>query len=118
MSCDAPSRLERRALLAPIARESRLPSLCTSGDYFDHARAVGLRVLTVEDLAPFEPWRTWGIVARRLGRRLASDHAARRYLLSAANPDRAFALSLARIPVALRTGTMRIVLMAAERPQP
>jgi len=116
IGCDAPSRLQRRALLAPIAREGRLPSLCTSGDYCGYARDAGLRVLQVEDLAPFAPWRTWGIVARRLARRLATDPVARRYLLSAANPDRAFAFSLARIPVALRTGTLRLMLIAAERP--
>jgi tocopherol O-methyltransferase len=116
MSCDSPSLLQRRALLGPIAREGRLPSLCTTGEYGDHARTAGLRMLTVEDLAPFRPWRTWGIVARRLARRLATDPPARRYLLSSANPDRAFAFSLARIPLALRTGTMRLVLMAAERP--
>ncbi len=116
MGCETPSRIQRRALLAPIAREGRLPSLCTSRDYGACARDAGLRVLEVEDLAPFAPWRTWGIVARRLGRRLATDAAARRYLLSSANPDRAFAFSLARIPLALRTGTMQLVLMAAERP--
>jgi tocopherol O-methyltransferase len=116
ISCDAPSRFQRRALLAPIAREGRLPSLCTTGDYHGYAHDAGLQLLHVEDLAPFAPWRTWSIVARRLARRLATDPVARQYLLSSANPDRAFAFSLARIPLALRTGTMRLVLMAAERP--
>jgi tocopherol O-methyltransferase len=115
MACDGPSLLQRRALLGPIAREGRLPSLCTSGDYCDYARDAGLAVLQVEDLAPFTPWRTWGIVARRLGRRLATDPVARRYLLSSANPDRAFAWSLARIPIALRTAAMRLVLIAVQR---
>jgi tocopherol O-methyltransferase len=115
LACEAPSRLQRRALLEPIAREGRLPSLCTSRDYCDYAREAGLRVRRVEDLAPFAPWRTWGIVARRLARRMATDPAACRYLLSSANPDRAFAFSLARIPLALRTGTMRLVLIAAQR---
>jgi hypothetical protein len=45
MSCDAPSRLQRRAPLAPIVREGRLPSLCTSGDYSEYAGGAGLREL-------------------------------------------------------------------------
>jgi tocopherol O-methyltransferase len=116
MSCEAPSALQRRALLEPIAREGRLPTLCTAAEYAGYMRGAGLRVLHTEDLAPFSPHRTWGIVARRLGRRLATDAQARRFLLGPGNPDRAFACSLARIPLALRTGTMRLVLMAAEVP--
>lgn len=116
LSCDGPSALQRRALLAPIAREGRLPTLCTAGEYAAYIEASGLRVLHVEDLAGFAPHRTWGIVARRLGRRLATDGEARRLLLGSGNPDRAFAFSLARIPLALRTGTLRLVLMAAEAP--
>lgn len=116
MSCEDPSALQRRALLQPIAREGRLPTLCTAVEYAGYMRGAGLRVLHTEDLAPFSPHRTWGIVARRLGRRLATDAQARRFLLGSGNPDRAFALSLARIPLALRTGTMRLVLMAAELP--
>ena len=46
---------------------------------------------------------------------MPADADARRFLLSSANPDRAFGLSLARIPVALRTGAMQLALLAAER---
>lgn len=116
LGCERPSVLQRRGLLGPIAREGRLPTLCTATEYEGYIRGAGLRLLHSEDLAPFSPQRTWGIVARRLGRRLATDGEARRYLLGSANPDRTFAFSLARIPLALRTGTMRLMLMAAERP--
>jgi tocopherol O-methyltransferase len=112
---DAPGRAETRLLLEPIAREGRLPSLCTVPEYEAFARAAGLRVLAVDDLSR-RARRTWAIVAARLARRLATDADARRFLLSSRNPDRAFALSIARIPLALSTGAMRLGLIAAERP--
>jgi tocopherol O-methyltransferase len=116
LSCDAPSTAQTRLLLGPIAREGRLPSLCTLAEYEAFVTGAGLRVLHTEDLRDRAPHRTWSIVARRLARRLATDAAARRFLLGSANPDRAFALSLARIPVALRTGTLRLAMVVAERP--
>lgn len=116
LACDAPSALQTRALLAPIAREGRLPTLHPLSDYERFARDAGLRVVHTEDFRDRRPDRTWSIVARRLGRRLATDSEARRYLLGSSNPDRAFALSLARIPIALRTGTLRLAMLVAERP--
>ncbi len=116
LACDRPSALQTRALLAPIAREGRLPTLHTLGEYEAFAAGVGLRVLHTEDFRDRRPDRTWGIVARRLGRRLATDAPARRFLLGPDNPDRVFALSLARIPIALRTGTLRLAMLVAERP--
>jgi tocopherol O-methyltransferase len=112
---DAPGPREARLLLEPIAREGRLPSLHTVPEYEALIRDAGLRVLAVEDLSR-RVRRTWGIVGARLARRLARDGAARRELLSARNPDRTFALSIARIPIALSTGAMRLALIAAERP--
>ena len=112
---DAPGRLQTRALLEPIARESRLPSLASVPEYAAFAAAAGLRVLAVDDLSR-RVRRTWGIVAVRLARRLVSDAETRRLLLSSRNPDRAFALSIARIPLALTTGAMRLALIAAELP--
>jgi tocopherol O-methyltransferase len=113
---DEPGRLQTRALLEPIAREGRLPSLASLPEYARFAAAAGLRVLAVDDLSR-NVRRTWGIVALRLARRLVVDAEARRFLLSARNPDRAFALAIARIPLALTTGAMRLALLAAERPR-
>lgn len=115
LSCDDPGPLRQRLLLEPIAREGRLPSLHTVDEYGAFLRAAGLDVTAVEDLSR-HAWRTWLIVARRMALRLARDRAEARELLSARNPDRAFVLSLARIPIALRTGTMRLVLVSARRP--
>jgi hypothetical protein len=55
------------------------------------------------------------VVGRRLLGRLARDAEARRFLLSARNPERSFAFSIARIPIAYRTGAMRLVLFAGRR---
>ncbi|MCW3041096.1 MAG: Methyltransferase type 11 [Solirubrobacterales bacterium] len=112
---EAPNAAERRLLLAPIAREGRLPTLCSVSEYERMLGRAGFRVERTQDFRPLAPHRTWGIVARRLARRLATDAQARRFLLGPENPDRAFALSLARIPLALRTGTLRLVMIAAER---
>ena len=115
LSAERPSRLARRWLLDPIAREGRLPSLDSLAAYERFVAQAGLTVLHTEDLAQ-RARRTWSIVARRLTRRVLFDGDARRFLLSAENPDRAFALSLVRIPLALRTGSMRLCLLAAELP--
>jgi len=116
LACDKPSALQRHALLGPIAREGRLPTLHPLGDYVAFAAAAGLDVLHTEDFRDRAPHRTWSIVARRLVRRMATDAEARRYLLGPDNPDRIFALSLARIPLALRTGTLRLAMLVAQRP--
>jgi tocopherol O-methyltransferase len=116
LACDDASTLQTRTLLSPIAREGRLPTLHTLGEYEAFAAGAGLQVLHTEDFRDRRPDRTWAIVARRLGRRLATDAQARRFLLGPDNPDRAFALSLARIPVALRTGTLRLAMLVAEKP--
>jgi tocopherol O-methyltransferase len=117
LSAEQPSRLARRWLLDPIAREGRLPSLHSLEAYERFVAQAGLTVLHTEDLSQ-RARRTWSIVARRLTQRVLSDRDARRFLLSAQNPDRAFALSLVRIPLALRTGSMRLCLLAAELPAP
>ncbi|HET9720869.1 MAG TPA: class I SAM-dependent methyltransferase [Solirubrobacteraceae bacterium] len=115
LSAERPSRLARRWLLDPIAREGHLPGLHSLAAYQRFVEQAGLAVLHTEDLSQ-RARRTWSIVARRLTRRVLSDRDARRFLLSAQNPDRAFGFSLVRIPLALRTGSMRLCLVAAALP--
>lgn len=112
---EAPSRLQRQALLEPICREGRLPSLASAREYEELAQAAGLRVESFEDLSS-RVGRTWLICLRRLLRRLATDPEARRFLLGPRNPDRAFALSMVRIPLAYRTGAMRLGVLTLSRP--
>ena len=107
-----PSPLERRLLLDPICREGRLPELHPVSDYERLLRRTGLSLVTVDDLSA-RAARTWTVVARRLPGVLARDPR----LLARAWPERAFLPSLARIPIALRTGAMRLVLLTAVSPR-
>ena len=66
----------------------------------------------VEDLSS-RVGRTWAICRRRLALRLVRDGEARRVLLGRDNPDRRFALSMVRIPLAYRTGAMKLALISA-----
>jgi tocopherol O-methyltransferase len=111
----APSRLERQALLEPICREGRLPSLATVREYKALAQEAGLRVERFEDISG-RVGRTWLICLRRLGRRLVTDAEARRFLLGPRNPDRTFAFSMVRIPLAYRTGAMRLGVLTLSKP--
>ena len=111
---ERPGPVERRALLDPICREGHLPSMHPASEYAAWLRASGLEVVGFEDLS-VRTWMTWVVVARRIAALGAADPAFVRELLSARNPDRRFGFSLARIPVALRTGAMRLGMLVAER---
>jgi tocopherol O-methyltransferase len=102
---------ERRLLLDPICAEGRLPELHAASEYVGFLRASGLTVVGFDDLSR-RAARTWSVVAARLPGVLARDPR----LLARAWPERAFLPSLARIPIALRTGAMRLALLTAVRP--
>ena len=106
---------EIRHLLEPICREGRLPSLGSESEYRDMAQRAGFRLLGFDDLSG-QVRRTWTICARRLAAKLATDRAYRRFLLDGRSKNRVFALTLARIVLAYRTGSMRYGLLVAERP--
>jgi hypothetical protein len=73
-------------------------------------RGAGLTVTGFEDVTR-RAVRTWSVVARRLPVVLARDPR----LIARAWPERAFLPSLARIPIAERTGAMRLCLLTARR---
>ncbi|HEV2811996.1 MAG TPA: methyltransferase domain-containing protein, partial [Solirubrobacteraceae bacterium] len=102
--------VERRLLLDPICREGRLPELLPASAYVALMREAGLTVTGFDDVSR-RAVRTWTVVARRLPGVLARDPR----LLVAAWPERAFLPSLARIPLAERTGAMRLALLTADR---
>ena len=110
---EEPGRAETRLLLRPICEEGHLPSMHSSSEYEALLRDTGLTVLRAEDLSA-RAARTWTVVARRLVPLLARDRRLRSELLR--SPERVFALSLARIPLAYRLGSMRLGLLVAERP--
>jgi tocopherol O-methyltransferase len=106
---------EIRHLLEPICREGRLPGLGTAAEYRALAGDAGFRVARFDDVSR-QVRRTWTICARRLAVRIATDPAYRRYLLDGRSRNRAFALSLARLAAAYRTGAMRYGILVADKP--
>ena len=111
---ERPSAREVRLLLRPICEEGHLPSLHAPSEYEAFLREAGLEPQGYEDLSA-RAARTWAVVARRLPGVLARDPALAGRLLR--SPDRVFALSLARIPLAYRTGAMRLGLFTAAAPR-
>ena len=111
----APRPWEVRWLLEPICREGRLPGMGDEADYRGLAEAAGFVTVATEDLSDGCA-RTWSVCARRVLGRLATDPRYRRYLLDRRATDRVFALTLLRLLLAYRTGSMRYGLMVFERP--
>jgi tocopherol O-methyltransferase len=109
---ERPGPRETRLLLRPICEEGHLPSLHSASEYEALLRDAGFGQVAFEDLSE-RAWRTWLVVLRRLPPVLARDRALLRRLLR--SPERRFALSLVRIPVAYRTGAMRLGLLTAVR---
>lgn len=110
---ERPSAREVRHLLRPICEEGHLPSLHAPSEYEALLRGAGLEPQRHEDLSD-RVRRTWTVVARRLPGVLARDPRLAARLLR--SPDRVFALSLARIPLAYRVGAMQLGLFVAQRP--
>ena len=101
----------------PIAREGHLPALPAPDEYLARLRAAGFAVLGWDDLSD-RVWRTWLVVARRLALLVARDRRARDVVLDRGHPERPFARSLARIPLAYRVGALRLGIIVAGRGAP
>lgn len=112
---DHPKPWEVRWLLEPICREGRLPGMGDEGDYRRLAGAAGFETRSVEDISA-QVSKTWSICARRLAASLATKPRYARFLLDRANPNRIFALTLLRLLLAYRTGSMRYGLLVFEKP--
>jgi tocopherol O-methyltransferase len=104
-----------RALLEPICREGRLPSMHTAREYGALLGAAGLDVTDFADVSR-RVSRTWPVCLRRTALRLARDREARAFLLSSRNTDRIFALTMVRILAAYGTRAMVYGIFAARKP--
>ena len=115
LSRTEPNRMEVRHLLEPICREGRLPSMGTREDYEALAEAAGFAALRYDDISR-DVRRTWTICAGRAARRLATDRAFRRFAFARTTKNRSFMLSVPRLMVALKTGSMRYGIFVWEKP--
>jgi tocopherol O-methyltransferase len=111
---DRPRPWEALYLLEPICREGRLPSLGDEGDYRRLAAAAGFTVGDCEDLSS-RVRRTWYVCAGRLAGKLISKPRYLHFLLDSRATDRIFILTLLRLLLAYRTGSMRYGLLVFEK---
>jgi tocopherol O-methyltransferase len=115
LSRTGPNAIEIRHLLEPICREGRLPSMGTREDYLALATDAGFASLRYDDISR-QVRRTWSICAGRAARRLATDRAFRRFAFARTTKNRSFMLSVPRLMLALRTGSMRYGVFVWQKP--
>ena len=114
-AADPAAAWARRHLLEPICREGRLPGMGTETDYRELLAGAGFAVEGVTDVSR-QVRRTWDVCLRRAVAKVFTDPTARAYLLSAASRNRVFLLTVARIWLAYRTGSMRYLVWRARKP--
>ena len=115
LSAPDPSRFAIRHLLEPICREGRLPSMGSRADYEALAGQSGFALTAYDDISR-EVRRTWSICAGRVVRRLVTDRGFRRFALDRSTRNRSFLLSVPRLMLALRTGSMRYGVFVWRKP--
>ncbi|WP_412069167.1 SAM-dependent methyltransferase [Rubrivirga sp. IMCC43871] len=104
-----------RHLLEPICREGRLAGLGTLAENRRWMTDAGLTVEHEEDWSRAVA-RTWTVVAQRVAWRLLTDARYRRFVRDAAEADRGFVLTVARLRLAFATGALRYGFVVARAP--
>ena len=112
LACDRPRAWEKTFLLQPICAEGRLPSLASAAEYLSIIEAAGFRDAESVDLTTHVA-KTWSICGYRLIRSFCVDADFRRAIFQLDRAHSAFALTVFRIWLAYRTGSMRYGLFAA-----
>ncbi len=112
LSCDRPSSAGVRWLLEPICREGRMPLMGTMGDYRSAAEAAGFVVEKTDDISR-QVRGTWTSIVQSFAVKLANDPRYIRFLLNRHARNRLFALTVFRIWLAYRLGTMRYGIVTA-----
>jgi tocopherol O-methyltransferase len=114
LSREAPSSLEIAWFLRPICDEGRVPHLPTLNELIASAKAAGFEVANSQDCTRAVR-RTWGIILRRMAGRLLTDSRYRAFLLDPQRGNRIFALTVIRLWLAYKTGSMRYGILTLER---
>ncbi|MDQ2801494.1 MAG: class I SAM-dependent methyltransferase [Pseudomonadota bacterium] len=110
-----PQAWEVKYLLEPICREGRLPGLGDQADYEGFIRLAGFTPLSVDDLSS-RVARTWPVCLRRATRKLFTDGRYRRFVLDRNARNRVFAVTMLRLLLAYRTGSLRYCVFTAQKP--
>ena len=103
---ESPSPWQRRWLLEPIGRESRMPQLGAESEYRQLASSAGFVVERFQDITG-QIARTWPAIVRTLLGHLLRHPAAVRLLFDRGAHHQVFALTVARLCLAFRTGALR-----------
>jgi cyclopropane fatty-acyl-phospholipid synthase-like methyltransferase len=114
LSREAPSLLEASWLLRPICDEGRIPHLPNLKELIASAKAAGFELLNSQECSHAVS-RTWGIILRRMTGRLLSDSRYRAFLMDPRRRNRIFGLTVIRLWLAYKTGTMRYGILTLER---
>lgn len=114
LSRESPSATQQRFLLEPICREGRMPHLGTVSDYRELAESAGFSVAAVRDVTR-EVAPTWPRIARIFLGKLVREPRYMRFLFNRHARNRIFALTIARLCIAFRTGAMRYAIFTLEK---
>jgi len=106
LAAEAPTPGQRRHLIEPICRESRMPHLGSESDYRALATAAGFTLERFQDVTR-QISRTWPNIIRTFLLKLLHRPGYARFLLGPHAPNRIFALTTLRLWLAFRTGAMR-----------
>ncbi|HWP59164.1 MAG TPA: class I SAM-dependent methyltransferase [Candidatus Acidoferrales bacterium] len=106
LSRQNPGTMESRCLLRPICTEGRLPSLLSASEYLDLFCRAGFHAPQFEDLSAGVR-KTWGVSLRGLAAAILTDPALLARLFERNFRNRVFAVTMVRLWLAYRLGTVR-----------
>lgn len=106
LTSECPSPWQKRRLLEPIGRESRMPLLGSENEYRGLASAAGFAVERFQDITA-RISRTWPTIGGTLLGHLFRHPSAVRLLLPQGGHHLLFALTAARLCLAFRIGALR-----------
>lgn len=114
LAAERPTAKQVRWLIEPICREGRMPQLGSESDYRRLAADAGFAVERVQDVTR-QIARTWPKIVRIFLLKLASHPGYLRFLLDPRAHNCVFALTIARLWIAFRTGAMRYGVFTLRR---
>jgi len=109
---ERPNGIEERLLLEPICVEARLPSLASAAEYKQMLCGARFQEINCSDLTA-NVQKTWSLCAARFIKKSITDSDFRRRWRNPALSNRIFAITIFRIWLAYKTGSMRYAIFSA-----